>query len=122
MSDLGEHRLKGLAAAEQIFQINHPALPSEFPPLKSLSAYKHNLPVQLSSFVGRQKEMFEVKRLKEDASLLTLLGPGGTGKTRLMLETADEVIGDFASGESTLQIHLPRKVSSWLKAVASLVM
>jgi predicted ATPase/class 3 adenylate cyclase len=96
--DLGRHRLKGLAAAEQIYQIQHPTLPSEFPPLKSLSAYKHNLPVQLSTFVGRQKELADVKRLLKETHLLTLLGPGGTGKTRLMLEVAEEVIGDFPDG------------------------
>jgi predicted ATPase/class 3 adenylate cyclase len=98
LSDLGQHRLKGLAAAEQIFQICHPALPYEFPPLKSLSVYKHNLPVQLSTFVGREKELTDVKRLLKETHLLTLLGPGGTGKTRLMLEVAEEVIGDFAHG------------------------
>ncbi len=98
LSDLGQHRLKGLAAAEQIFQICHPALPHEFPPLKSLSVYKHNLPVQLSSFVGREKELTDVKRLLKETHLLTLLGPGGTGKTRLMLEVAEEVVGDFAHG------------------------
>ena len=79
LSDLGRHRLKGLAVAEQIFQVQHPALPSDFPPLKSLSVYKHNLPVQLSTFVGREKELSDVERLLKENHLLTLLGPGGTG-------------------------------------------
>ncbi len=96
--DLGEHRLRGLAVTERISQLCHPALPGEFPPPKSLSTYKHNLPVQLSSFVGRHKELAEVKRLLKGTHLLTLLGPGGTGKTRLMLEAAEEVVGDYANG------------------------
>ncbi len=96
--DLGEHRLRGLAATEHISQICHPTLPFEFPALNSLSVYQHNLPLQLTSFVGRQKEMAEVHRLLKETRLLTLLGPGGTGKTRLMLECAEEVIGEYADG------------------------
>jgi predicted ATPase/class 3 adenylate cyclase len=98
LTDLGLHRLRGLAAPEQIFQLCHPALPVEFPKIKSLSVYQHNLPVQLTSFVGRRQEMAEVHRLLRQTRLLTLLGPGGTGKTRLMLENAEEVIGDYADG------------------------
>ena len=81
-----------------ISQVCHPALPLEYPPLKSLSTYRHNLPVQLSTFVGREKELADVQRLLKETHLLTLLGPGGTGKTRLMLESVEEVIGDFAHG------------------------
>lgn len=96
--DLGIHRLKGIGAAEQVFQLCHPQLPLDFPPLKSLSVYRHNLPMQLTSFVGREKEMVEIRRLLKETRLLTLLGPGGTGKTRLMLECAEAVIGDWADG------------------------
>jgi class 3 adenylate cyclase len=98
LSGLGPHRLKGIAAAEQIFQLCHPTLPADFPPLKSLSVYKHNLPLQLTTFVGRGKELAEVQRLLKETRLLTLLGPGGTGKTRLMLEVAEEVVGEYANG------------------------
>jgi predicted ATPase/class 3 adenylate cyclase len=98
LRDLGEHRLRGLAVTERISQLRHPDLPGEFPPLKSLSTYKHNLPVQLSTFVGREKELADVNRLLKGSHLLTLLGPGGTGKTRLMLEAAEEIVGDFANG------------------------
>lgn len=98
LTDLGKHRLRGFAVEERIFQIYHPSLPSEFPHLRSLSVVKNNLPVQLSSFVGREKELADVKRLLNDTHLLTLLGPGGTGKTRLMLEAAEDVIGRFDHG------------------------
>ncbi len=96
--DLDQHRLKGIAANQHIFQLCHPTLLSDFPPLKSLAAYKHNLHRQLSTFIGREKEMAEVKLLLEDTRLLTLLGPGGTGKTRLMLQVAEEVIDNYPDG------------------------
>jgi predicted ATPase/class 3 adenylate cyclase len=98
LADLGEHRLKGIAAPEQIYQLCHPALRPEFPHLKSLTTYKHNLPPQLSSFIGRHKELADVKRMLQGTRLLTLLGPGGTGKTRLMLQAAEEIIEAYPDG------------------------
>lgn len=96
--DLGEHRLRDLAGAEHVFQLVSPGLRSDFPPIASLATHAHNLPVQLTSFVGRQREMAEVKRLLPAARLLTLTGPGGTGKTRLALQVAADLLGDFAGG------------------------
>lgn len=96
--DLGEHRLKGIAAPERIFQLCHPDLVTEFPRLNSLAIFKHNLQRQLSTFIGREKELAEIKRLLRDTQLLTLLGPGGTGKTRLMLQVAEEVIDGYPDG------------------------
>jgi len=98
LADLGEHRLKGISAPARIFQLCHPDLVTAFPPLKSLATFKHNLHRQLSTFIGREKELGEVKRLLKETQLLTLLGPGGTGKTRLMLQTAEEVIEDYPDG------------------------
>ena len=96
--DLGEHRIKGIAASERIFQLCHPDLVSDFPPLKSLATYKHNLHRQLTTFIGRKKEMADVKLLLEETRLLTLIGPGGTGKTRLMLQVAEDIIDDYPDG------------------------
>jgi predicted ATPase/class 3 adenylate cyclase len=96
--ELGEHRLKGISAIVQIHQLCHPDLAAEFPALKSLATFKHNLHRQLSTFIGREKELGEVKRLLKNTPLLTLLGPGGTGKTRLMLQVAEEVIEDYPDG------------------------
>jgi predicted ATPase len=98
LTDLGEHRLKGIANPEKIFQLSHPDLKTDFPPLKSLAAFKHNLHRQLSTFIGRDKELGDIKRLLKETQLLTLLGPGGTGKTRLMLQAAEEVIEDYPDG------------------------
>ena len=85
MRDLGEHRLKDLVRSEHIFQLNHPDLPSDFPALKSIDAFPNNLPVQLTTFIGREREIEDAKNRLNSAHLLTLIGPGGTGKTRLAL-------------------------------------
>lgn len=96
--DLGEHFLRDLAQPEHLFQLCHPAIPYQFPPLNSLSRYKHNLPVQLSSFIGRGRELGEIQRLFARTRLLTLLGPGGTGKTRLALQAAADMVDQFPDG------------------------
>ncbi len=98
LRDLGEHRLKDLAQPEQVFQLTGSGLPADFPPLKSLDAFPNNLPVQLTSFVGREREVAEVKRLLATTRLLTLTGPGGTGKTRLSLHASAEALESFAGG------------------------
>jgi predicted ATPase len=94
LRDLGEHRFKDLAAPERVFQLGD----SEFPPLKSL--YRTNLPVPATPFLGREREVAEVVELltKEDVRLLTLTGPGGTGKTRLALQAAAEAAEFFRDG------------------------
>jgi predicted ATPase len=96
--DLGEHRLKDLIRPEHVYQLVHPALPTGFPPLKSLDAYPNNLPIQLTTFIGREREMAETKRLLSTARLVTLTGSGGTGKTRLALQVAAEELPDYPDG------------------------
>ncbi len=98
LRDLGEHRLKDLVRAECIYQLAAPGLPEAFPPLKTLDAHRHNLPVQLTSFVGREREMAEAARLLGAARLLTLVGPGGSGKTRLALQASAEVVEQYSHG------------------------
>ena len=98
LRDMGEHRLKGLLDPEHLWQMVAPDLPSEFPPLQTLHAIRTNLPVQLTSFIGREKEIAEAKRLLAATPLLTLTGPGGTGKTRLSLQVAAEVLDTFKDG------------------------
>jgi predicted ATPase/class 3 adenylate cyclase len=96
--DLGVHGLKDLTRPERVFQITADRLPDAFPPLASLDAVPHNLPEQLTEFVGRQTELAEAKRLVGATRLLTVLAPGGTGKTRLAMQTAAEVSGDYPDG------------------------
>jgi len=98
LRDLGEHRLKDLTQPEHVFQLLGPGLQAEFPPLRSAGALINNLPVQLTSFIGRERELAEVRHLLAGTRLLTLTGPGGTGKTRLSLQVAGEVLPDFAGG------------------------
>jgi len=96
--DLGEHRLKDLARAERLFDVAIADLPNTFPPLRTLAARPHNLPIQLTSFVGRAKEIAEIRHLLGTSRLLTLVGPGGAGKTRLAIQTAAEVLEAFKDG------------------------
>lgn len=98
LRDLGEHRLKDLQRPERLFQLVIPDLLADFSHLKSLDALPNNLPVQLTSFIGREREIAEVKRLLSTARLLTLTGPGGTGKTRLGLQVAADLLENFEGG------------------------
>jgi len=98
LSDLGTHRLKDLTRPERVHQLCHPELRTEFPPLRSLDVYPHNLPVELTSFIGRERELEQVRSLLRENRLVTLTGSGGAGKTRLALQVAAEVLGDFTDG------------------------
>ena len=98
LRDVGEHRLKDLPQPEHLHQLVIAGLPSDFPPLKSLELSPNNLPIQLTSFIGRTREIGEVKQSLNEGRLLTLTGPGGCGKTRLALQVAAEVIADFRAG------------------------
>jgi predicted ATPase/class 3 adenylate cyclase len=98
LQDMGRHRFKDVPQPVRIFQLLAPGLQSEFPHLRSFDILPNNLPAQLTSFVGREKELAEVKKLLLDAYLLTLLGPGGTGKTRLSIQAANELLDQFPDG------------------------
>ena len=96
--DLGEHRLRDVARPEHVFQVVHPGLAREFPRLLSLDAFAGNLPTQVTSFVGRDDDVARVATSLDDASLVTLTGTGGVGKTRLAVQVAAEVVAGFADG------------------------
>ena len=98
LRELGAHRLKDLEQPEQVFQLRHPGLPSSFPPIRSLSNHPNNLPQQVSSFIGRQRELAAVKELLAKSRLLSLLGAGGCGKTRLALQVAADTLEQFPDG------------------------
>lgn len=96
--DVGERRLKDLLRPEHLYQLNILELPSTFPPLKTLDAFLNNLPTQLTTFIGRENEIAEVKQELESHRLVTLTGSGGTGKTRLSLQVAAELLEKFDHG------------------------
>ncbi|MGQ0467657.1 MAG: LuxR C-terminal-related transcriptional regulator [Sporichthyaceae bacterium] len=96
--DLGAHRLKDLARAEHTFQVCHPSLRREFPPLRSLDAIPNNLPVYLTSFIGREAELADLSKLAGQYRLVTLTGSGGVGKTRLAARVAAEVATTHRDG------------------------
>ena len=94
---LGEHRLKDLKP-ERLWDVAIAGLRSDFPPIRSLDARPNNLPTQLTAFVGRERELDEARELLLRSRLLTLTGPGGTGKTRLSLQLAGSVMEAFPGG------------------------
>jgi predicted ATPase/class 3 adenylate cyclase len=96
--DLGEHRLRDLGQAERIFQINHAGLRLDFPPLRSVERFPTNLPLQTTSFVGRDEDMADVIEALEQARVVTLTGVGGVGKTRLAVQVAAELLEGFRDG------------------------
>ena len=120
LRDLGEHRLKDLLEPERIFQLVHPSLPGEFPPLATLSARPNNLPTQTSEFVGREGELATVRDLldAERIRLLTLTGPGGIGKTRLALQAAADQIDRFEDGVYLVDLSTVRDPDEAFESIA----
>jgi predicted ATPase/class 3 adenylate cyclase len=96
--DMGERRLKDVLRAEHLYQLSVSDLSSQFAPLNTLESFQHNLPIQLTSFVGREKEMAEIKAMLHSARLVTLTGSGGTGKTRLSIEVGMDELPSFTNG------------------------
>src|ERR1700752_2567005 len=99
LTDLGSHALRDLPRPERIAQLCHADLRNEFPPLRTpKSVGTHNLPAQLTSFIGRQAQMVDVRTLLADNRLVALTGAGGAGKTRLAIEISARVASEFANG------------------------
>ncbi|MFL5778989.1 MAG: ATP-binding protein [Chloroflexota bacterium] len=118
LRDLGEHRLKDLRAPEHLFQVLGPGLASEFPAIRSLDARPNNLPVQLTTFVGRERELAEGLDLLRATRLLTLTGPGGTGKTRLSLQIAASAADDFPNGIWFIPLEPIRNAELFVPTIA----
>jgi predicted ATPase/class 3 adenylate cyclase len=98
LKDMGEHRLKGMEWLEHLYQACAPGLPQDFPPLATTISHPHNLPVQRTSFIGREAQVNHVKELVGRHALVTLTGSGGVGKTRLSLQVARELLDEFPDG------------------------
>lgn len=98
LKDMGQRRLRDLQRPEHVYLALHPGLPADFPELKSLEHLSNNLPQQVTSFIGREQEMAEVKGLLARTRLLTLTGAGGAGKTRLSLQVAADLLQGGGDG------------------------
>jgi predicted ATPase/class 3 adenylate cyclase len=119
LSDLGEHRLRDLSRPERIFQLCAPGCDSRFPPLRSLDAARTNLPVQLTSFVGRDEDVQAVAALITEHRVVTVTGVGGVGKTRLALQVAAEQTDAFPDGVWLVELAPLGESSRVVEAVAA---
>ncbi len=119
LRDLGERRLRDLNRPERVYQVVTADLPADFPALRSLELFPNNLPVQLTSFIGRDKEMNEVKRLLGTTHLLTLTGTGGTGKTRLSMQVAADLLDQFSDGVWLIELATIEDADQVASAIAS---
>ena len=121
--DLGEHRLKDLGRPERVFQLLHPDIASEFPPLATLRAASANLPAMAAELVGRQTELTAIRARMDDPAvrLLTLIGPGGTGKTMLAICVAGGRSAMYADGACFVDCSSARDTNAVLVAIARAV-
>src|SRR5207249_3720148 len=119
--DLGQHRLQDLAETEHVFQLGHPELREEFPPLKSLGSFRQNLPVQLTSFIGREREREMIRDLINDHRVVTLVGSGGCGKTRLAIQVGAELLEQFPDGVRFVDLAPLSDPSLVLDGIAAVV-
>jgi predicted ATPase/class 3 adenylate cyclase len=122
LKDMGEHFLKGLARREHIYQVITPDLPVDFPPLATLISHPHNLPLQLTSFIGRESNLAGVcERLRDpEVRLLTLTGVGGTGKTRLAICAGQEMLEDYPDGVFFVNLAPVREPALVISAIAQI--
>jgi len=117
--DLGEHRLRDLARPVRVFQLAGPGLQAEFSPLRTLEAFAGNLPVQLSSFVGRTDELAGLAAAVQGSALVTVTGPGGVGKTRLAVQAAADLLPSFGDGAWLCELAAAGDAKALAQAVAA---
>lgn len=119
LRDLGQHRFKDLIRPQRVYQLLIDGLPSDYAPLRSLDSTPNNLPSQVTSFVGRQRELAMALALLSSSRLVTLTGAGGTGKTRLALHLAADVLDRFPDGAWLVELASVTDPSAVAPTVAS---
>ncbi|HVR31085.1 MAG TPA: adenylate/guanylate cyclase domain-containing protein [Acidimicrobiia bacterium] len=119
LRDLGTHRLKDLTQPEQLFEVHHPDLGTDFPPLATLDARPNNFPTQVSEFFGREAELEAARKMlgRAGVRLLTFTGPGGTGKTRLALQLAADLVGEHRDGAFVVDLSAEREAEAAFEAI-----
>ena len=117
--DVGHHRLRDVAEAVRVFQVCGPGLERDFGPLRSLDVFPGNLPVQVTSFVGRDHELAELVRMLSDHRLVTLTGVGGVGKTRLALQVAGDVLVRFQDGAWLCELAAAGDAEAMVELIAA---
>jgi predicted ATPase/class 3 adenylate cyclase len=118
-ADLGRHQLRDLGRPEHVFQVLHPDLDRDFPPLVSMEAYPTNLPQQVTSFVGRGHELVTIREALGGDALVTLTGVGGVGKTRLAIQTAAEVLPEYPDGAWLCELAAAGDADAMVQVVAA---
>src|SRR5688572_7744059 len=118
LRDLGRFHLKDFPDAERLYQVCHPGLRSQFPLPRTLSARRHNLPRATTSFIGRSEERARMSQLLRERRIVTLVGPGGVGKTRLALEVGGDVLPDFPDGVWLVELAATQDADSTMRACA----
>jgi predicted ATPase/class 3 adenylate cyclase len=118
LRDVGEHRLKDLPEPERLYQLVVEGLPADFPPPRSLEMTATGLPQQLTAFFGRERELAETRQLLDDGRLLTLTGAGGTGKSRLAIQLASDMLGEFPDGVHYVALAALREPALVLPEIA----
>lgn len=121
LKDLGSFQLKDLARPEQVYQLSHPDLRADFPPLRSLSSHPNNLPLQLTSFIGRETEIDRIKALLDTSRLVTLTGAGGSGKTRLGIQIAADLLESFPDGVWLVELAPIPDAESLVRTLANVL-
>jgi predicted ATPase/class 3 adenylate cyclase len=119
LADLGVHRLRDLSEPLRVFQVAGDGLPDSFPPLLSMDAFPGNLPLQVSSFIGRDMELARLARALGEARVVTLTGVGGVGKTRLALRAAAEELPRYREGAWLVELQAVRDPEAVAGAVAA---
>jgi len=119
--DFGKRKLKDIILPEHIYQLVSDGLPSEFPPLKSLDARQNNIPTSITHFIGRDKEINEILKLLPKSRMITLIGAGGTGKTRLALRIGSELIDEFDNGVWITELSPITNPDSVVKEISNIL-
>jgi predicted ATPase/class 3 adenylate cyclase len=117
LKDLGEHHIRNWKLPERFYQVVTPDLPKDFPQLRTQVEPKHNLPVQLTSFIGRKQAIEQVEGLLDKQRLVTIVGPGGVGKTRLAIQVTDEVAGQYRQGAFFIDLAVVREPDMVIPAI-----